>query len=991
MNARMAPPAIMLSEMLGTRNVLWGCFWQLGSDIQQLIARAMMQVPELFALLRDPIESPLPKLAEFYDTSSAKRLGGGSFGTVLSLQAIRPPEGNEHTEHAVKVVSLCRLPSQADEEALRCEIATLMELQHLHIVSIQGLYKHDADLDSETRGEPPYLCIAMPRVDGCPLTHILRGSQDSEPSASLDIQGAPLARALAPQLFSALAYMHDQRICHRDIWPENLLVSSSLSLTIIDLGCASYFVPNVICHDSGARQLNLNYASPEVYEAHAVQQQNWPGTPQQDCWAAGLVLGEVVEGCLVSVFLGYQCPVQQGTSLHRLFVQHLENLHQGFASLLVAQPEIRRTMQESQLAWEKESKIKSPGRSSRQSDSEGSFELINGVQDAGLDEENTETMVHESVHESSDTSRSLWPSVSRKEPNDVSGSHRSPRAVVEFCACGHPFAEGQWICKNCERRRQWVPSPSDDSRPCIYHNASFALPEDILARLQSKMEGTSDNGLDIQEGMLVWYKPRHQQFQTCGDFPGKIIRNDLANACWAVQLYDHRGCAVGPEKQVPYEDRSRLVVRDFHLDSELKHISASVEVKAPGIVTQDVDDCALFDEGRAVWYKSQTDNTFFSGTVIKNDNARGHCVVLLHDYKGAPAERIVCHGDRTQLWPRDPHEHDLSQWVPETSVLTPSPRSITSPRHATPLVSRMLDQYKVKGDRPYPHLAESASVNSQIKPSMHNVPVVLQRSSRLSDVPPARERRRNASTGAGYPRAAVIHSSRMQPQASLRQPLPSSVSDVLSPRQQDDGVLSPRVPSLPPARSLEVTMPRQGSMCVPNGSTLTHRSIGSVEVPAPRPGSVTVPRGVSGPTSRHGIISVPSQLNGSMTSYPTPTATFPTLTTPGVPPWQNATSASAQEATSPRFPRRPPLCVSPLRPRSPRALVTASPPRLRSQSPPRSAPLQAVQVPAAGIRAPLMFTTSQTSQRCSTPTPIPRHRAASPIATMPVMCWRAEV
>jgi hypothetical protein len=48
-------------------------------------------------------------------------------------------------------------------------------------------------------------------------------------------------------------------------------------------------------------------------------------------------------------------------------------------------------------------------------------------------------------------------------------------------------------------------------------------------------------------------------------------------------------------------------------------------------------------------------------------------------------------------------------------------------------------------------------------------------------------------------------------------------------------------------------------------------------------------------------------------------------------------------------------------------------------------------LPAAGIRAHLMFTTPQTSQRCSTPTPIPRHRAASPIATMPVMCWRAEV
>eukprot|EP00427_Karlodinium_veneficum_P003308 CAMPEP_0169157454 /NCGR_PEP_ID=MMETSP1015-20121227/54597_1 /TAXON_ID=342587 /ORGANISM="Karlodinium micrum, Strain CCMP2283" /LENGTH=300 /DNA_ID=CAMNT_0009228399 /DNA_START=17 /DNA_END=916 /DNA_ORIENTATION=+ len=298
-------------------NIVWGSFWKLGRDIQQLTARALMQVPELFVLLRDPQESPLPNLCDYYHIAAPRKLGSGSFGTVLVMQPHRTTDCDKSVEHAIKV---------------------------------DWIVKHGVALPDGACGEPPYLCIAMPRVDGHPLTAVLRSCTEEAPPVSLGASSYLLARVLAPQLFAAFAYMHEQGICHRDVWPDNLVVSDSLVVTIVDLGCASYYGDG-LCNDSGARQLNLNYASPEVYHAHAVQLQNWPGTPQQDCWAVGLVLGEVIEGCVISMYLGNSLPVQDASFLHQLLVGNLENLQQGYGRLLEAQPEKRMTMEDAQSGW----------------------------------------------------------------------------------------------------------------------------------------------------------------------------------------------------------------------------------------------------------------------------------------------------------------------------------------------------------------------------------------------------------------------------------------------------------------------------------------------------------------------------------------------------------------------------------------------------------------------------------------------------------------
>jgi len=50
---------------------------------------------------------------------------------------------------------------------------------------------------------------------------------------------APLARPSFPQLVETLSYLHDKGYVHRDLKPDNLLISSDFSLKIADFTLAT--------------------------------------------------------------------------------------------------------------------------------------------------------------------------------------------------------------------------------------------------------------------------------------------------------------------------------------------------------------------------------------------------------------------------------------------------------------------------------------------------------------------------------------------------------------------------------------------------------------------------------------------------------------------------------------------------------------------------------------------------------------------------------
>lgn len=97
------------------------------------------------------------------------------------------------------------------------------------------------------------------------------------------------ARILFRQVISAVSYCHDQRIIHRDIKGENILLDEHMNVKLIDFGLATFYKENecleVPCGSP-------NYAAPEV-----LLKRKYKG-PEVDIWSLGVVFYILVCGFL---------------------------------------------------------------------------------------------------------------------------------------------------------------------------------------------------------------------------------------------------------------------------------------------------------------------------------------------------------------------------------------------------------------------------------------------------------------------------------------------------------------------------------------------------------------------------------------------------------------------------------------------------------------------------------------------------------------------
>lgn len=95
------------------------------------------------------------------------------------------------------------------------------------------------------------------------------------------------ARKFSRQISSALDYCHRNSIVHRDLKIENILISKTGDIKIIDFGLSNLFAPR-----SHLRTFcgSLYFAAPELLQAKA-----YTG-PEVDVWSFGIVLYVLVCG-----------------------------------------------------------------------------------------------------------------------------------------------------------------------------------------------------------------------------------------------------------------------------------------------------------------------------------------------------------------------------------------------------------------------------------------------------------------------------------------------------------------------------------------------------------------------------------------------------------------------------------------------------------------------------------------------------------------------
>ncbi|KAI8366571.1 kinase-like domain-containing protein [Blakeslea trispora] len=195
-------------------------------------------------------------------------LGSGSMGKVRL--AVHNITGNKL---AVKIVPRKPPKDKKKEKDENREIRTIREasimllLHHPFIVSLKEFVVLD-----------PYYYLFMEYVNGGQLLdYIIAHGKLKEKQA----------RRFARQILSALDYCHRNSIVHRDLKIENILISQSGNIKIIDFGLSNLFSPrSTLATFCGS----LYFAAPELLNA-----KNYTG-PEVDIWSFGVVLYVLVCG-----------------------------------------------------------------------------------------------------------------------------------------------------------------------------------------------------------------------------------------------------------------------------------------------------------------------------------------------------------------------------------------------------------------------------------------------------------------------------------------------------------------------------------------------------------------------------------------------------------------------------------------------------------------------------------------------------------------------
>ncbi len=193
-----------------------------------------------------------------------RELGRGAMGTVYRAfhVALKRPV-------AFKVIRAdVAEPHWAERFAREKKI--LVSLDHPGVVKI---------LDADECEEGPYLVMEL--IEGPSVADLIAGDPDG---------ARRQAEALMLQLLDALGHVHERGLIHRDVKPENLMLTSEGTLKLVDFGLAAAGTPDrTMITDFDVAVGTPAYLAPELFEGA-------PSGPRSDVWAAGCVYYAMLAG-----------------------------------------------------------------------------------------------------------------------------------------------------------------------------------------------------------------------------------------------------------------------------------------------------------------------------------------------------------------------------------------------------------------------------------------------------------------------------------------------------------------------------------------------------------------------------------------------------------------------------------------------------------------------------------------------------------------------
>jgi eukaryotic-like serine/threonine-protein kinase len=201
------------------------------------------------------------------------RIGHGGMSTVY-----RAFDTVLERQVAIKLMHR-EIASDSDQlERFRREARAVAQLNHPHIVTVIDAGEWDAqDGPAGIETGTPY--IVLEHVAGETLKELIRRD------APLDV---PTALAYGIEIARALGAAHTQKIVHRDVKPQNVLLGGEGGAKITDFGIARTLSEEGLTMD-GRVLGTTDYVSPEQALGQAV-------TGQSDVYSLGVVLYEMLTG-----------------------------------------------------------------------------------------------------------------------------------------------------------------------------------------------------------------------------------------------------------------------------------------------------------------------------------------------------------------------------------------------------------------------------------------------------------------------------------------------------------------------------------------------------------------------------------------------------------------------------------------------------------------------------------------------------------------------
>lgn len=220
-----------------------------------------------------------PELAGRYKLS--KTIGKGNFAKVKSAKHI-PTK----ITVAIKIIKKKKMNQQSLIKVNR-EISILKEVSHPNISNfnlLNNIYNKPSlnvqvQLFEVIESEQHIFIVTELANGGELFDHLVNNGRMKE----------SVARVKFLQLISALNYCHNQKIVHRDIKAENILLDDKDNIKIADFGFANHF--------STDSKLDTYCGSPPYAAPELFQAKKYVG-PEVDVWSLGVILFTLVTGSL---------------------------------------------------------------------------------------------------------------------------------------------------------------------------------------------------------------------------------------------------------------------------------------------------------------------------------------------------------------------------------------------------------------------------------------------------------------------------------------------------------------------------------------------------------------------------------------------------------------------------------------------------------------------------------------------------------------------